>query len=80
MTISSVCSNASSKRTIWMINSGRHAKSRGGSTIKKMKDCARRTSTPLIRLLKLISSCTPLTKKRAIAPAWSISPKFCCAP
>ncbi|MEK6180009.1 3'-5' exonuclease [Vibrio cholerae] len=32
-----------------------------------MKDCARRTSTPLIRLLKLISSCTPLTKKRAIA-------------
>ncbi len=45
----------------------RHAKSRGGSTIKKMKDCARRTSTPLIRLLKLISSCTPLTKKRAIA-------------
>ncbi len=50
-----------------MINSGKHAKSRGGSTIKKMKDCARRTSTPLIRLLKLISSCTPLTKKRAIA-------------
>lgn len=35
VTISSVCSNASSKRTIWMINSGRHAKSRGGSTIKR---------------------------------------------